>query len=160
MDVEALDPLLGSISRGRNRGIPAGQSILPPTRPKAVFEQQIDAGKGDRPMAEGQKNVMRSMDMNARVRITLPAHVWLAYLSAYSSADWSNPYATMIMIAVRDRLFDPEYVKAQEDDARRQHEQQHQILSGIGIIPGFARPDVPPPDDADEASRPGKGLYP
>lgn len=105
-------------------------------------------------MAEHKYGLMRQLGLNDPVTVTLPAHVWAGFLSAYGSSEWSNSDTNAIMIEARDALFDPRWLKEREAELQRQHDTQHRIMSGM--IPGFPSPDIPP--DPEGLSGDGPGI--
>jgi hypothetical protein len=86
------------------------------------------------------------LKMNDEVSVTLPAHVWLAFVTVYMVAKWSNPYATMVALAARETIYHPRYLSEQEAQRQQHHDMHQKIISRM--IPGFPTPDVPP--DADD----------
>lgn len=50
------------------------------------------------------------------------------------------------MMEIQDALFDPRWVREQQAEAQRKHDEHNRRMSGI--LPGFLPPEVPP--DAGE----------
>lgn len=93
-------------------------------------------------MTDSKYGLMREMDLNAPVSITLPAHVWRGFLAAYCSTKWESTDATSIMMEIQDALFDPLWAREQQAEAQRKHDEYHRRMSGI--LPGFLPPEIPP----------------
>lgn len=88
----------------------------------------------------------KGIELNAPVTITLPAHVWHGYWSAYGAAKWGCSEATAIMMEVRDAMFDPVWLKEREADTQRKHDEHHRQILGsmFSGLPGIDMPDIPP----------------
>jgi hypothetical protein len=68
----------------------------------------------------------RKLDVSEPVTVTLPAHVWIGFISAYLSADdWANCDTSAICSAAQRELLDPIYVN-ERDAAHQQHKDMHE----------------------------------
>lgn len=65
------------------------------------------------------------MSLNEPVTITLPAHIWLGFMFAYSDSEWSNLCAGKIAFEAQKAVMDPVYVKEQEAKIQAQADMQH-----------------------------------
>lgn len=92
------------------------------------------------------KKIMRDISLNEPVPVTLPAHVWLGFISAYASTEWSCEDVSIIAQEAIRQLFDPLYLNEKEAAMQEQHDQQQSVLQAI--ITG-RRPETPPHMEED-----------
>jgi hypothetical protein len=100
----------------------------------------------------GDTKVMKDIGLNDPVTVTLPAHVWAGFLSAYASTKWHSPDADTIGQEAVDQIFNPLYIKEREV-ANQAHQDQHESMFRMftGGPPGvplhMEDPEAPPQDD-------------
>lgn len=74
------------------------------------------------------KRIMRDINLNEPVAVTLPAHNWIGFISAYASTRWHNTDANAIGSAVIDALFDPVCVKERAAAAQEEHDTANSMI--------------------------------
>lgn len=93
--------------------------------------------------------LMRKMDLNEPISITMPAHLWVGFLAAYSITEFSHGAANAIAELAQEALLDPIYLNerlAEQQQLVDQHQQQmHRVF-------GTPPPDFPP--NAEELQEP------
>lgn len=84
--------------------------------------------------------VFREIQLNGKITVELPAHVWIGFLYEYSSCEWNGICANSIVGAIQDGMLSPLYVKEREA-AIQEHSAKHNSIfaSFLGMPPG-----VPP----------------
>ncbi len=87
-----------------------------------------------------QKVMKDGLGFNDPVAITLPAHVWHAFMAQYATTEWSSNAAAQICIKVQEELLDPIYVREREAEAQAHHDQHEMVLQRFMGLP----PDLPP----------------
>lgn len=97
--------------------------------------------------------------MNEPIAVTLPAFAWIAYVSAYQSTDFGNPYAQQIAMEAERMLFTEEFIAEREARFRAMQEAERQMHAQVaqGQAGGFAvlgRPSFVPRDQHGENDLP------
>jgi nitrate reductase cytochrome c-type subunit len=91
-------------------------------------------------MAENEK-VMKDIGLNDPVSVTLPAHVWIGFIAAYSSCAWNSGHATQVANAAGKEILHPLWINEQE--AQRQQQVDEQQAAFNSLFTGQP-PEVPP----------------
>src|ERR1700744_5090030 len=91
----------------------------------------------------------KKLDISEDVTVTLPAHIWLSFISAYCASDFKDPDVTEVANAAQDQMLDPEYKKERDEAYANQRQKAGEMFEKMhGIpIPGLAHlnddPDIP-----------------
>jgi len=83
----------------------------------------------------------RKMELNDKVAIELPVHIWLGFLYGYSGSDWSNMCAGEIASAVQEAVMDPVFLKEQ---AAKQQEHIDLHNAAFQTMVTGRPPEMPP----------------
>lgn len=67
--------------------------------------------------------VLKKMDVSENISVSLPAHVWISFWSAYAHASWQDGAASVVALVAQEAVLDEDWV--QEQSERR----QEQVLS-------------------------------
>lgn len=88
-----------------------------------------------------QDSDVKKILLGEPVSVTLPAHIWVGFFSAYASTDWNNYCASAIATECQKAVLEPRFIKEQE--ARAQHNLDMQQGWMQRLISGTP-PEVPP----------------
>ncbi len=107
--------------------------------------------KGNGIMADHPR--MKPIELNEPVPITLPAHIWVGFLSAYMSTEWGNSNAGYICEAIEELLMDPVWLKEQQAAFQQHKDRRDAALERLtggrpDFPPGMSMMDWPPHDDS------------
>lgn len=84
---------------------------------------------------------MRSIDLNEPISIEMPAHMWISFISAYSTSDFSHGAANTLAELAQQALLDPLYLNErlaeQQQLIDRHQEHMHRVF-------GTPPPNFPP----------------
>ena len=87
------------------------------------------------------RKMMRDIGLNDPVTIILPAHIWIAAMSAYAEAEWGNAPMSVVFRKVQETILDPLYMREQEAAHQQQQDYQQDFFqhTTTGQLP-----EVPP----------------
>lgn len=95
-----------------------------------------------------QKKLMKDIGLNDPVTITLPAHHWTGFLSAYASTRWHNTDADAIGHSIIEQVFSPLYLKEREAAVQADHDKHqaevHRFFTG-------QPPEMPPHMEGEQS---------
>jgi|SRR5579872_3088547 len=68
------------------------------------------------------------MELNEMVSVEMPAHLWVSFIAAYSTTEWSCGAATAIMMVVQEKLLDPLFLNEKQAEMQQHMDQQRAEL--------------------------------
>lgn len=87
------------------------------------------------------------LKVNDEVSVTLPAIVWVSFVSSYIDAEWNSSAANAVVNAAQHAYLDPVWIK--EREAANQAQQSRVMpMFGIPLASLFGNPDEQVPPDA------------
>jgi hypothetical protein len=92
-------------------------------------------------MTEYPKMMREDIGFNDPITITLPAHVWHGFMSAYSASEWHSADADIISREAINLLVDPVLLK--EKEAR--DSEQHDVVQSFIRAMATGQPQEMPP---------------
>jgi hypothetical protein len=102
----------------------------------------------DMTMNEDQFPQFRKMDISDPVTVTLPAHVWVSFWSAYTAnPEWNDGAANAIAIAAQEAVVEPAYIQKIKEEHEKIHSRGNSWLSELQNQ--MPQPQEKPEEDPD-----------
>src|SRR5487761_307330 len=73
----------------------------------------------------------KKLDLSENISVTLPVHVWLSFMAAYSCSDWVSSAASIIAAAAQYEVLDPEWMKEtyEQENIKEKFDQIKEMVS-------------------------------
>lgn len=91
----------------------------------------------------------KKMDISDDVTVTLPAHVWIGFVSAYTSTKWSNVDTSRIALTAQEQMLEPSFVKARDAERQAHIDRHERMAEKMASELGFGL-DLSPNDPRNE----------
>jgi hypothetical protein len=93
-----------------------------------------------------EQKIMKDINLNEPITVTVPAHIWLALTAAYNDCDWINDNLGYVLEKAMRQIMDPIYVKEQEAAQQEAMDKKQQFFENLSShLPGM--PGSEGPDD-------------